>query len=43
MLTDLYIEALLVDENTVREAWGAGAISDEMAAPLEITLIRFQS
>jgi hypothetical protein len=35
MLTELYIEALLVDEelaDMVWKAWNAGLISDEMAA-----------
>ena len=35
MLTELYIEALLADENLadqVWEAWNAGAITDELAA-----------
>ena len=35
MLTELYIEALLVDEelaDLVWEAWDAGVIPDEMAA-----------
>ena len=34
MLTEIYIEALLVDENLadqVWELWDAGAITDEMA------------
>ena len=34
MLTEIYIEALLVDEelaDQVWEAWNAGAISDELA------------
>ena len=35
MLTELYIEALLVDEelaDMVWEAWGAGEIDDKLAA-----------
>jgi hypothetical protein len=35
MLTEIYIAALLVDEelaDQVWEAWGAGVITDEMAA-----------
>ena len=48
MLTELYIEALLVDEelaDLVWEAWDAGLISDDQAAVtwLASAQIQFQS
>ena len=31
MLTEIYIEALLVDEELADQVWNAGLISDELA------------